>query len=309
MQSGFTLNTRVRIKEEFMKRIIIIDSNSVIHRAFHALPPLENKKGEIVNAVYGFITFLFKAIRELDPDYVASCFDVSKHTFRSELFKAYKAKREKAPDELYEQIPKVKEVLKVFNIPVFEKKGYEGDDLIGTIAKKENGNLEKIILSGDLDNLQLIDKNVRVFFLGRKVSALNIFDVRKVEEKYGILPDQIIDLKALKGDSADNIPGVAGIGIKTATMLLKKYESLENVYKNIDLIKGKVKEKLVKEKEMAFLSKELATIKTDVLFDFDLEECKWDDFNKEEVIKLFEELGFKSLIPKIPGEKDNLKLF
>ncbi len=292
-----------------MKRIIIIDSNSVIHRAFHALPPLENKKGEIVNAVYGFITFLFKAIRELDPDYVASCFDVSKHTFRSELFKAYKAKREKAPDELYEQIPKVKEVLKVFNIPVFEKKGYEGDDLIGTIAKKENGNLEKIILSGDLDNLQLIDKNVRVFFLGRKVSALNIFDVRKVEEKYGILPDQIIDLKALKGDSADNIPGVAGIGIKTATMLLKKYESLENVYKNIDLIKGKVKEKLVKEKEMAFLSKELATIKTDVLFDFDLEECKWDDFNKEEVIKLFEELGFKSLIPKIPGEKDNLKLF
>ena len=292
-----------------MKRIIIIDSNSVIHRAFHALPPLENKKGEIVNAVYGFITFLFKAIRELDPDYVASCFDVSKHTFRSELFKAYKAKREKAPDELYEQIPKVKEVLKVFNIPVFEKKGYEGDDLIGTIAKKENGNLEKIILSGDLDNLQLIDKNVRVFFLGRKVSALNIFDVRKVEEKYGILPDQIIDLKALKGDSADNIPGVAGIGIKTATMLLKKYESLENVYKNINLIKGKVKEKLVKEKEMAFLSKELATIKTDVLFDFDLEECKWDDFNKEEVIKLFEELGFKSLIPKIPGEKDNLKLF
>ena len=292
-----------------MKRIIIIDSNSVIHRAFHALPPLENKKGEIVNAVYGFITFLFKAIRELDPDYVASCFDVSKHTFRSELFKAYKAKREKAPDELYEQIPKVKEVLKVFNIPVFEKKGFEGDDLIGTIAKKENGNLEKIILSGDLDNLQLIDKNVRVFFLGRKVSALNIFDVRKVEEKYGILPDQIIDLKALKGDSADNIPGVAGIGIKTATMLLKKYESLENVYKNIDLIKGKVKEKLVKEKEMAFLSKELATIKTDVLFDFDLEECKWDDFNKEEVIKLFEELGFKSLIPKIPGEKDNLKLF
>jgi len=299
----------VRIKEEFMKRIIIIDSNSVIHRAFHALPPLENKKGEIVNAVYGFITFLFKAIRELDPDYVASCFDVSKHTFRSELFKAYKAKREKAPDELYEQIPKVKEVLKVFNIPVFEKKGYEGDDLIGTIAKKENGNLEKIILSGDLDNLQLIDENVRVVFLGRKVSALNIFDVRKVEEKYGILPDQIIDLKALKGDSADNIPGVAGIGIKTATILLKKYENLENVYKNINLIKGKVKEKLVKEKEMAFLSKELATIKTDVLFDFDLEECKWDDFNKEEVIKLFEELGFKSLIPKIPGEKDNLKLF
>ena len=192
---------------------------------------------------------------------------------------------------------------------MFEKKGFEGDDLIGTIAKKENGNLEKIILSGDLDNLQLIDKNVRVFFLGRKVSALNIFDVRKVEEKYGILPDQIIDLKALKGDSADNIPGVAGIGIKTATMLLKKYESLENVYKNIDLIKGKVKEKLVKEKEMAFLSKELATIKTDVLFDFDLEECKWDDFNKEEVIKLFEELGFKSLIPKIPERKDNLKLF
>lgn len=294
-----------------MKKIIIIDSNSVIHRAFHALPPLKNKKGEIVNAVYGFLTFLFKAIRELDPDYIAACFDVSKHTFRKEIFEEYKAKRQKAPDELYLQIPKVKEVLKKFNISIFEKEGYEGDDLIGTIAKKENGNLEKIILSGDLDNLQLVDKNVRVIFLASKVSTLNIFDIKKIKEKYELRPDQIVDLKALKGDAADNIPGVSGIGIKTAIALLKKFENLENIYANIDSISGKTKEKLVEEKEIAFLSKELATIKTDVKFDFDIEKCKWGDFNKEEVVKLFEEFGFKSLISKIPGVSggDNLKLF
>ena len=294
-----------------MKKIIIIDSNSVIHRAFHALPPLKNKKGEIVNAVYGFLTFLFKAIRELDPDYIAACFDVSKHTFRKEIFEEYKATRQKAPDELYLQIPKVKEVLKKFNISIFEKEGYEGDDLIGTIAKKENGNLEKIILSGDLDNLQLVDKNVRVIFLASKVSTLNIFDIKKIKEKYELCPDQIVDLKALKGDAADNIPGVSGIGIKTAIALLKKFENLENIYTNIDSISGKIKEKLVEEKEMAFLSKELATIKTDVKFDFDIEKCKWGDFNKEEVVKLFEEFGFKSLISKIPGVLggDNLKLF
>ena len=294
-----------------MKKIIIIDSNSVIHRAFHALPPLKNKKGEIVNAVYGFLTFLFKAIRELDPDYIAACFDVSKHTFRKEIFEEYKATRQKAPDELYLQIPKVKEVLKKFNISIFEKEGYEGDDLIGTIAKKENGNLEKIILSGDLDNLQLVDKNVRVIFLASKVSTLNIFDIKKIKEKYELRPDQIVDLKALKGDAADNIPGVSGIGIKTAIALLKKFENLENIYTNIDSISGKIKEKLVEEKEIAFLSKELATIKTDVKFDFDIEKCKWGDFNKEEVVKLFEEFGFKSLISKIPGVLggDNLKLF
>ncbi|MDD4358590.1 MAG: 5'-3' exonuclease H3TH domain-containing protein [Candidatus Pacebacteria bacterium] len=294
-----------------MKKIIIIDSNSVIHRAFHALPPLKNKKGEVVNAVYGYLTFLFKAIRELEPDYIAACFDVSKSTFRKEMFSEYKAKRQSAPDELYSQIPKVKEILKKFNISVFEKEGYEGDDLIGTISRKENGNLEKIILSGDLDNLQLINENVRVIFLGNKVNALNIFDIKKVEQKYELRPDQIVDFKALRGDVSDNIPGVFGIGEKTATSLLKEFGNLDNIYNNIDCIKGKVKEKLVGGKEKAYLSRELAKILTDVPFDFDIEKCKWGDFEKEAVAREFEEYGFKSLIPKIPGgsKGDNLKLF
>lgn len=291
-----------------MKKIIIIDSNSVIHRAFHALPPFKNKKGEVVNAVYGYLTFLFKAIRELEPDYIAACFDVSKATFRKELFGEYKAKRQKAPDELYFQIPKIKELLKKFKIPVFEKKGYEGDDLIGTISKKENGNLEKIILSGDKDNLQLINKNVKVFLLSKD---LNIFDTKKVQEKYGIRPDQVVDAKALKGDASDNIPGVLGIGEKTAVNLLNEYDNLENIYNNIENISGKTKEKLLEGKESAFLSRELAKIITDVEFDFNIEDCKWGDFEKAEIVKAFEEFGFKSLIPKIPGgsKGDNLKLF
>ncbi|HOI60415.1 MAG TPA: 5'-3' exonuclease H3TH domain-containing protein [Candidatus Pacearchaeota archaeon] len=294
-----------------MEKIIIIDSNSVIHRAFHALPPLKNKKGEVVNAVYGYLTFLFKAIRELEPDYIAACFDVSKCTFRREMFEEYKAKRQKAPDELYSQIPLVKEVLRKFNIAIFEKEGYEGDDLIGTISKKENGNLEKLILSGDLDNLQLINENVKVVFLGNKVNTLNIYNIKKVEEKYELHPDQIVDFKALRGDASDNIPGVSGIGEKTAISLLKEFGDLENIYNNIDLIKGKIKEKLIEEKEKAYLSKELARILTNVEFEFDINKCKWGDFEKEEVIEMFEEFGFKSLIPKIPGgsKGDNLKLF
>ncbi|MDD4661727.1 MAG: 5'-3' exonuclease H3TH domain-containing protein [Candidatus Pacebacteria bacterium] len=294
-----------------MEKIIIIDSNSVIHRAFHALPPLKNKKGEVVNAVYGYLTFLFKAIRELEPDYIAACFDVSKCNFRKDLYCDYKANRQKAPDELYYQIPLVKDVLRKFQIPVFEKEGFEGDDLIGTISKKEIDNLEKIILSGDLDNLQLIDDFTKVFFLGHGVNSADLFDGGKVKAKYGFNPDQVIDFKALKGDSSDNIPGVAGIGDKTAINLLNEYSYIEGVYENIDSIKGALKEKLILGKEMAFLSKELARIKTDVDFEFNLDECKFGKFEKHEVVQSFEEFGFKTLIPKIPGDSmgDNLKLF
>ena len=294
-----------------MEKIIIIDSNSVIHRAFHALPPLKNKKGEVVNAVYGYLTFLFKAIRELEPKYIAACFDVSKCTFRKDLYCDYKANRQKAPDELYYQIPLVKDVLKKFNISIFEKEGFEGDDLIGTISKKEIVDLEKIILSGDLDNLQLIDDFTKVFFLGHGINTADIFDEKKVYSKYGFYPKQVVDFKALKGDSSDNIPGVTGIGDKTAVNLLNTYSHLEGIYENLDLIKGAVKEKLILGKEMAFLSKKLASIKTDVDFDFNLEKCQFGKFEKKEIVEMLEDFGFKSLIKRIPGniEGDNLKLF
>ena len=294
-----------------MEKIIIIDSNSVIHRAFHALPPLKNKKGEVVNAVYGYLTFLFKAIRELEPKYIAACFDVSKCTFRKDLYCDYKANRQKAPDELYYQIPLVKDVLKKFNISIFEKEGFEGDDLIGTISKKEIVDLEKIILSGDLDNLQLIDDFTKVFFLGHGINTADIFDEKKVYSKYGFYPKQVVDFKALKGDSSDNIPGVTGIGDKTAVNLLNTYSHLEGIYENLDLIKGAVKEKLILGKEMAFLSKKLASIKTDVDFEFNLKKCQFGKFEKKEIVEMLEDFGFKSLIKRIPGniEGDNLKLF
>lgn len=295
-----------------MKKIIIIDSNSVIHRAFHALPPLTAKDGEVVNAVYGFITFLFKSVRQFTPDYVAACFDVSKDSFRTALFNDYKANRKKAPQELYDQIPKIKEVLKAFNVRIFEKQGFEGDDLIATIAKIKNGGLQKIILSGDLDNLQMVDKDTKVFFLRKGISDTVFFGEEEVIKKYdGISPRQIIDLKALKGDASDNIPGVLGIGEKTAISLLKKYNDLESIYLNLDSIKGSVKEKLEKNKSNAFLSRELARMKTDVDIDFDLNECKWGNYDRVAVVKILESFGFKSLIPKIPngGKGDNLKLF
>lgn len=294
-----------------MKKLLIIDSNSVIHRAFHALPPLKGKDGKHTNAIYGFLTVLFKAIKELKPNYIIACFDEMGPTFRHNLSEKYKANRKKAPDELYEQIPKVKEVVRAFNIPVLSKQGFEGDDVIGTISQEKE--TENIILSGDLDNLQLVNKNTKVFFLRKGVNDTVIYGEKEVEDKYdGVMAKDLIELKALKGDASDNIPGVMGIGEKTAIDLVKKYKNLEEIYNHIDEIKGSVKDKLEKNKVDAFLSRELAKIKTDVDISWELKE--WGDYEKEDVVKKLEEYGFKSLISKIPGKEgmtkgDNFKLF
>lgn len=287
---------------EEKKRIIVIDSNSVIHRAFHALPPLTTKSGEVVNAVYGFLLVFFKAIKEFRPDYIAACFDFPAPTFRHEKYKEYKAKRVKASAELYNQIPKTKEILESFGAQVFEKQGFEADDIIGTIANiSSKSGIETIILSGDTDNLQLVGPYVKVYNLRKGVKDTVLYDENMVKAKYqGLKPGQLLDFKALRGDPSDNIPGVAGIGEKTAISLVLEFGNLEEVYDNLSLIASKVREKLAQNKEQAFLSRELAEIKKDVPIDFDLERCKFGGYDKNVAQKALEKLEFYSLISRLP---------
>lgn len=299
--------------DDTKKRLIVIDSNSVIHRAFHALPPLTTKDGEQINAVYGFLLVFFKAIREFQPDFIAACFDTPGPTFRHKEFKEYKAKRPPAPAELYQQIPKVKRVLSVFTVPVFEKEGFEADDIIGTITRLAPGKqilppLETIVLSGDLDTLQLADKYTKIYLLRKGVKDTVLYDAKKVLEKYqGLSSAQLVDFRALRGDPSDNIPGVGGIGEKTAIKLLLEFKTLENLYKEIEEnsekaknLKTKIKELLLQQKEQAFFSKSLAEINTNVPIDFNLQECSWGNYNQENAADLLRKLEFYSLIEKLP---------
>ena len=285
------------------KKLLIIDSNSVIHRAYHALPPLTTKDGKVVGAVYGFLLVFFKALNEFKPDFVAACFDVKGPTFRHEKFEGYKAKRPPLPEDLGEQIEMVKNLLPVFNVPVFGKEGFEADDLIGTIAAKafNDDSLEIIIVSGDTDTMQLVNERTKVYNLRKGVKDTVLYDVEKVKEKYqGLEPKQLLDLRALKGDPSDNIPGVPGVGEKTAIELLKEYGTLDNVYENVALTKGKLREKLTEHKEEAFSSKELAEIVKDVPIDFNLENCRWASYNKDEAKEALKGFEFYSLIDRLP---------
>ena len=298
------------------KNLIIIDSNSIIHRAYHALPRLTTKGGELVNAVYGFLLVFFKAIKDFQPDYIAAAFDFPAPTFRHKKYKEYKAKRPPAPEELYQQIPKVKEILKSFNVPVFEEEGFEADDIIGTISrlapkKQVLPKVETIILSGDLDTLQLVNPRTKVYFLRRGVKDVVLYDEKQVQEKFqGLVPEQLLDFKALRGDPSDNIPGVTGIGEKTAIKLLLEFGSLENLYKEIEensekakKNKPKLEETLLKYKEQAFLSKDLANLYKNVPIDFNLKKCHWKEYNKEKATQILKNLEFHSLIKRLPIAK------
>ncbi len=285
------------------KRLIIIDSNSLLHRAFHALPPLANKKGQPTGAVYGFLLTLFKAIKDLTANYIAACFDTEKPTFRHQKYKEYKIHRPPTPKDIISQIYLMKEVLKSFDIPVFEKDGFEADDLIATIAKKTKSQAETFILSGDLDNLQLVDEKIRVYTLGKGIKDSVLYDEQKVVERFGVKPEQMNDFKALTGDASDNIPGVPGIGKKTAAELIKKYQNLKNLYSELAtdtaVLKPKIKEALKNNKESAFLSLNLVETKKDVPLEFTLESSKFGQFDKEKVKNIFNELGFYSLIDRL----------
>jgi DNA polymerase-1 len=290
------------------QQLMIIDGNALIHRSFHALPPtIATKKGEMVNAVYGFTTVLLKALREFEPNYVVLTLDRKEATFRHKEYKEYKAKRVKAPDELYAQIPRVKEIATAFGIPIFELAGFEADDLIGTIAKKVDSRVEKIILTGDMDTLQLVDDHTKVYTMSRGLSDSVLYDEKMVSGRFGLSPSQMIDFKALRGDPSDNIPGVRGIGEKTAVELLREFKTLDGVYKYLDgrkekdesVIRPRIIELLKQYKQDAYLSKKLATINCAAPIDFSLEKVKFGDFDKKAVFDLFSELEFKSLLPRI----------
>ena len=290
-----------------MKRFIIIDGNALLHRAWHALPPLTTKKGVLVNAAYGFTSILLNIIKEYKPNYLCAAFDLKAPTFRHKMFADYKAKRIKQPDELYNQIPIIKEILESFNIPIYEKKGYEADDVIGTIVKslKNKKDIEKLILTGDLDTLQLIDKTIKVLTFKQGIKDMRIYDNKAVKERYNLSPEQMIDYKALRGDASDNIPGVPGIGEKTAINLISKFKTLDNLYRKFETsnLADKLKSKLEENKKQAYFSKELATIITNIKTSFDLQKTKWDYDDETKVYKVFQEYEFKSLLNKIPKTK------
>ena len=294
-------------------KLIIIDGNALVHRSFHAIPPtLRTKDGRLVNAVYGFTSFLLKALNEFHPEYVVLTLDKKGPTFRHEAYAEYKATRVKAPDELYEQIPLVKEVAEAFNIPIFELSGFEADDLIGTIcAQAQNEkNLEKIIITGDLDTLQLVNGKTKVYTMSRGLSDCVLYDDDKVRERYNLNPDQIIDYKALRGDPSDNIPGVKGIGEKTAIELLNDFKTLDGVYKAVEKNDKKIRERildLLKEyKANAYLSQELATINLEAPIKFILNDISYSNFKLDKVINLFSEFEFRSLLTKVKDLRDTL---
>ncbi|MEI8061469.1 MAG: 5'-3' exonuclease H3TH domain-containing protein [Candidatus Berkelbacteria bacterium] len=332
-----------------MEKLVLIDGNAIIHRAYHALPKtMSNRRGEQTNAVYGFTTTIIKVLEDLKPKYLACSFDLAGPTFRHEAFTDYKATRVKADQDLYDQIPRVKEIVQTMNIPIYEKDGFEADDCLGTIvdeitnSKKQisnksqitNSNIQIYIVSGDKDIYQLINENVFVYSLRKGLSQMQVVDHETIQREYNLDPLDFIDLKALAGDSSDNIPGVPGIGAKTATKLLQDFDTLEKLYQKIESfpviaseakqsqkqiatagslamtnqIKPRILDLLIKYKDQAFLSQHLATIHRDVPINFDLEKCRWGEYDKDKLKSLFEELGFQSLLRRFDNQNNEVRV-
>ena len=277
-----------------MEKLIIIDGNSLINRAFYALPLLTNSKGEYSNAVYGFCNMLIKIITDHKPNHIIVAFDYGKKNFRHELYKEYKGTRKATPEELKSQFPLLKQVLSEMNITLLEKQGIEADDIIGTLSKQFKE--QTYILTGDKDALQLIDETTSVWLTQKGISDIKEVNISNIQEFYNLTPDQIIDFKALAGDSSDNIPGVKGVGEKSAINLLKQFNTLEEIYNHIDEIKGSLHNKLLDNKDMAFLSKKLATINTNADVHTNIEECVYNFPFSQSVYNIFKEFNFNSLL-------------
>lgn len=295
-----------------MKRLILVDGNALLHRAYHATPPLTTSKGELVNAVFGFTNMILKAWDDLRPDFMAIAWDRRAPTFRHQAYTQYKATRGPMDDSLGNQYQRVHQVVKAFGVPEFELDGYEADDLIGTLARqaKESAQvIETIVLTGDRDIMQIIDKSTRVLMPKKTLSDIGLYGEKEFEEKFDFKPIQIIDYKGLAGDASDNIPGVPGIGAVTATKLIKQFGTVEKIYKNDNLktLPERMQRLLAEGSESAALSKKLATLELHAPIELDLAACRVHDYSREEVAKIFEELEFKSLIPKVTGSaKDPL---
>lgn len=287
-----------------MEKFVLIDGNAILHRAYHALPPFTHD-GKPVGAVFGFTSMLLKVISDLKPTYIVVAFDRPKPTFRQELFVGYQAGRPAMEDDLVSQVEGVHDIVAALDIPIFEVDGYEADDLIGTLAaqtaklKVKSEKLEVIIVSGDRDLLQLVNTYVKMYAPIKGLTETKMYDGAAVIEKYGITPAQIVDMKALTGDASDQYPGVRGIGPKTASTLLQKYETLENLYKNLGELPEKVRTALTDGAEQATLAKKLATIITDVPIKLKLEACRFHVKDKEKAIETFRSFGFRTLTDRL----------
>ncbi|MDQ3008314.1 MAG: hypothetical protein M3Q81_01835 [bacterium] len=303
---------------------LIIDGHALIYRAYHAFPGLTTKKGQLVNAVFGFSRHILASLRQVRPTYIAVAFDHPTPTFRHTDYAEYKANRAKMPEDLRPQVEIVKEIVKAMNFPIFEVAGYEADDLIGTLSCKvrelslaedpSEPCLKTMIVTGDRDTFQLVNETTQVWLPGRsKQQPDQEYNREAVYKRMGVYPEQIVDLKALMGDASDNIPGVAGVGEKTATTLMQQFGTLDGVYQAIEkpegmtelqrtVLKPKLIDKLLADKESAFMSRQLATIKCDSPLDLDLEACRVSSYDKEKVAEIFTELDFKSLIPLLPAD-------
>lgn len=296
------------------KRLVLIDGHAIVHRAYHAYPAsLSTSTGEQINAVYGFSNILLTVLQELTPSHVAVAFDLDKPTFRHIDYVGYKAHRPEVDSELTDQLERVKQVVKALNIPIFEVEGFEADDVIGTLAEQAHKNkmAEIIIVTGDQDAMQLVNGRVKVWVPGRGKAAAKLYGVEEVKERYGLEPEQIVDLKALCGDASDNIPGVKGIGPKTAKQLLKKFLTVERIYSQLDkaMERGEIStvvgKRLADDYEEAVRSKKLAKIVTEVPIKLSWKDCWLEDYDKAKAVKLFEKLEFKSLIKKLPNDGDD----
>lgn len=281
-------------------KFMIIDGNSLIHRAFYAIRPLATSAGEPTNAVYGFINMLFKILADEEPACIAVAFDKGRITFRNDHFEAYKAHRKATPEDLRPQFDTVREVLRAMNIPLYECEGFEADDLIGTVtARAEEAGYESLIVTGDRDALQLISDRTRVMITRKGISEMDVFDPAALKEKYGLEPQQVIDLKGLMGDASDNIPGVPGIGEKTARKLVMEFGSIENLLANMEKLAPKLRQKLEENRDLALLSKKLATIIRDVPCEIDLAACHRTEPDYEALLALFRRLEFRGLAKSI----------
>jgi DNA polymerase-1 len=280
-----------------MGKLVLIDGNAILHRAFHAMPPLTTKGGEPINAVYGLISMFLRVVQDLKPDSIAVAFDEKEPTFRQKEFKSYQAQRPPLADELSSQFGKAREFFEAAGVPVYSKPGYEADDVIGTIADKAKEDV--VVVTGDRDMLQLINSKVKLYMPVVGLSNAKLYDAEAAKERMGVPPSEIPDYKALVGDPSDNYPGVAGIGPVTAEKLLEKYGSIDKIYAHLQDIDPKVRQKLEVNKDNAKLFLRLATIVKDVPINADFEEMEKWKVDGPKVISLFEKFGFKTLTERI----------
>jgi DNA polymerase-1 len=282
-------------------KLVLVDSHALIHRAYHAIDArLTSSSGEPTNATFGFASTLLKVLSDEKPELVAACFDVGP-SFRHEEFAEYKAHRPEMAEDLRPQIKRSREVAEALGIPVFGLERYEADDLLGTLARQASEqNIDVVIVTGDSDTFQLITPRVHVLTFARQINETVVYDETKVKERYGLTPRQLIDFKALKGDPSDNIPGVKGIGEKTATSLVQKHGSVESIYEHLDDVEPRWREKLASGRDDAFMSKHLVTIVTDAPIQLDVNACRVGEYDYERAVTLFRELGFRTLIDRLP---------